>query len=120
MPEPSPTRTLDEIADELGFPVEAVDLVESITADMAWHTANAGLTEMPHLTAMGFCQLLRRHALGEFGRSAASVLTSWGLRDSSDIGRIVFALVAAGRIEASKEDSVDDFDGLFTVDEYFA
>jgi uncharacterized repeat protein (TIGR04138 family) len=117
--ESSPTRTLGEIADELGFPFEAVDLIESVTADMAWHAANAGLTVMPQLTAKGFCQLLRRRAQSEFGKSAASVLTGWGLRDSCDVGRIVFALVAASWIEASQDDSVDDFVGLFTVDEYF-
>lgn len=120
MSEPLPTRTLDEIADDLGFPVAAVELVESITMDMAWHAANARMAELPHLTATGFCRLFRRHVLMEFGKSSVSVLKSWGLHGSDELGRIVFALVAAGWMVASPDDSIDDFVGLFTVDEYFA
>ena len=36
------------------------------------------------------------------------------------IGRIVFALVASGWIEASADDTPADFAGLFVVDDYFA
>ncbi len=97
-----------------------MDLVESITEDMAWHAGNVGMAEMPHLNATGFCQLFRRRVLSEFGKSSASVLKSWGLHGSQELGQIVFALVAAGRLDASPEDSFDDFLGLFTVEEYFA
>ena len=115
-----PTRTLEVVAEERGCPGAAVDLVESITEDMAWHAGNVGMAEMPHLNATGFCNLFRRRVLSEFGKSSASVLKGWGLYGSHELGRIVFALVAADRLDASPEDSLEDFVGLFTVDEYFA
>jgi uncharacterized repeat protein (TIGR04138 family) len=111
---------LAEVAASLGLPVEAVELVQGVVEDMVRHTANAGMNEMSHLNAAGFCQLLRRRAWATYGASCVTVLRGWGLAGSEDIGRIVFALVAAGELEASADDSPDDFVGLFLVDDYFA
>ena len=113
-------RQLADIAAGLGVPVAAVALVDSVTGLMAWHAANAGMAEVPDVGAAGFCRLLRARVREEFGSSGAAVLRGWGLARSEDIGRIVFALVAAGRLEAGAEDSEADFAGLFAVDDYFA
>lgn len=114
-----PNRGLDEIAADLGYSVEAVELVASVTNVMEWHVINAGMCEMPHLSARGFCQLFRTDVRAMYGVSAAAVLRGWGVTRSEDIGRIVFALVASGWLEASADDAITDFDGLFTVGDYF-
>lgn len=111
------TRALDEIAADLGLPVE---LVEAVVGDMAEHASSAGMQDnIPHLGAAGFCRLLRTRVRDEFGTAGAATLKGWGLARSEDIGRVVFALAATGWIEASPDDKPADFAGLFVVDDYF-
>ena len=45
--------------------------------------------------------------------SAATVLAHWGVRSTSDIGDIVYNLIAAGDLEKTAADSRSDFDNVF-------
>jgi len=118
-PEQSPRRSLDEVAAETGFPVDVVILIAEVAGVMAWHIHEARIEEVPHLTAAGFCRLLRSHAREQLGHEAASAFEEWGVYRSEDVGRIVFALVAAGWLEASEDDTQNDFNELFIVRDYF-
>lgn len=110
----------EEIAAQLGCAVEAVQFTQLILSDIDWHAKNVNLdSATTHITAVGFCNLWCARARKTFGTSAAAMLRSWGITSSDDIGQIVYALVALGWIEASNNDSPADFNGLFTVDEYF-
>jgi uncharacterized repeat protein (TIGR04138 family) len=62
--------------------------------------------------ARGTCEL----AVQEFGMMAAVVFRQWGVRTTDDIGNLVFALIAAGRLSQSDRDDPNDFHDLFDVD----
>ena len=43
-----------------------------------------------------------------------TVLALWGIRSTSDIGEIVYNLIASGDLEKTPSDSRADFDNVFT------
>ncbi len=59
------------------------------------------------------CDAVRRLALRQYGLLGGTVLAHWGVRSTSDIGDIVFNLIAAGDLEKTENDSRSDFDNLF-------
>jgi uncharacterized repeat protein (TIGR04138 family) len=59
----------------------------------------------------GFCDLARR----EFGGLAAYVVAGWGVRSTSDIGEVVYNLIASGDFEKTPEDARSDFDDVFDL-----
>ena len=69
-----------------------------------------------HITGRQLCEGLRELALRQFGLMALTVLNQWGIRSTSDVGNIVFHLIAAGELEQSKYDSREDFDDVYDMD----
>jgi uncharacterized repeat protein (TIGR04138 family) len=66
-----------------------------------------------HVTGRELCETVRRLALRQFGSLAATVFDHWGVRSTSDIGEIVYNLIAAGDLEKTPSDSRSDFDNVF-------
>jgi len=66
-----------------------------------------------HVTGRELCETVRRLALRQFGLLSATVLGHWGVRSTSDIGEIVYNLIAAGDLEKTPSDSRSDFDNVF-------
>jgi uncharacterized repeat protein (TIGR04138 family) len=66
-----------------------------------------------HVTGQEVCESLRRLALRQFGLMAQAVLSHWGIRSTSDIGEIVYNMIATGDLEKTPEDSRADFDNVF-------
>jgi uncharacterized repeat protein (TIGR04138 family) len=50
---------------------------------------------------------------------ARTVLEHWGIRRTTDVGEIVFALVECGVLIKQDEDSLDDFANVFDFDQAF-
>jgi uncharacterized repeat protein (TIGR04138 family) len=69
--------------------------------------------ERGHVSGRELCEALRSLALRQFGMLAWAVLAQWGVRSTSDIGEIVYNLIAAGDLEKTPEDSREDFDNVF-------
>jgi len=69
-----------------------------------------------HVTGRQVCLAARRLALREYGLLAAPVLAQWGLRSTSDIGEIVYNLIASGDLDKTPEDRREDFDDVFDFD----
>jgi hypothetical protein len=63
-----------------------------------------------HVTASELLDGFRRLALKEFGPMTVTVLDYWGIRNSGDIGRMVFNLVEAGAFGRTESDSPGDFE----------
>ena len=72
-----------------------------------------------HLSAAEFCWLLHDQALDLYGPQAGDILREWGIQSTQDFGRIVFALVDVGLINASEGDSPEQFDDVFEFDQVF-
>lgn len=66
-----------------------------------------------HVTGRALCEAARKLALRQYGLLAATVLGHWGVRSTSDIGDIVYNLIAAGDLEKTPSDSRSDFDNVF-------
>ena len=72
-----------------------------------------------HVSGRELCEGLSEFALRQFGRLARTVLESWGIRSSEDIGEIVFSMVEVGLLRKTENDSRDDFAAALDFDEAF-
>jgi uncharacterized repeat protein (TIGR04138 family) len=71
-------------------------------------------TEQPgHVTGGEVCHAARRLALRYYGLMAITVLNQWGIRSTSDIGEIVYNLIASGDLDKTPSDKRSDFDDVF-------
>ena len=66
-----------------------------------------------HITGQEFCDGIRRYAIDQYGPLARTVLEYWGIHETLDFGKIVFALVDIGLMRKTEEDSLDDFKGVY-------
>jgi uncharacterized repeat protein (TIGR04138 family) len=72
-----------------------------------------------HVSGGQLCMGLRDFALKQYGRLAKMVLASWNITETADFGRIVFAMIDAGLMRKTEEDTMDDFQGVFDFEEAF-
>ncbi len=70
-------------------------------------------SKMRHVTGRELCEGARLLALAHYGLLAIAVLNQWGIRATSDLGEIVYNLIASGDLEKSPTDSRDDFDHVY-------
>lgn len=66
-----------------------------------------------HITGRDLCLAARDLALDLYGRMALTVLGRWGLRSTSDLGNVVYNLIASGDLEKDERDRREDFDDVF-------
>ena len=69
-----------------------------------------------HVVGQELCESVRKVGLSQYGMLAATVFNHWGVRSTSDIGEIVYNLIAAGDLEKTPSDSRSDFDNVFDFD----
>lgn len=62
-----------------------------------------------HLTGQQLLEGIRVYAVEQYGPMARSVLHSWGVKQCSDFGNIVFNLVACRVLGKTENDSPEDF-----------
>lgn len=72
-----------------------------------------------HVTGRELCEGLADYARQQFGRLARTVVESWGVRRSEDVGEIVFRMVEAGLLRKTEEDRREDFAGVMRFDKTF-
>jgi uncharacterized repeat protein (TIGR04138 family) len=85
-------------------------------------TRSRGRKETPaprHVTGRELCEGTRRLALESFGLMALTVLNLWGLHSTSDLGEVVYNLIASGDLEKTPTDSRSDFDGVYDFEVAF-
>ena len=73
--------------------------------------------EEAHITGQELLHGIRELALKRFGLLARTVFQTWGVRSTSDFGRIVFELVDRGEMRKTERDSLDDFIGVFEFED---
>ncbi len=72
-----------------------------------------------HVSGQELLEGIREHAGDLYGPTAAMVFESWGVRDGSDFGFMVFELVDRGVLARREEDAPTDFEGVFSYRELF-
>jgi uncharacterized repeat protein (TIGR04138 family) len=75
--------------------------------------------EHQHVNGPELMAGFREFALEKFGPMAATVLETWGIRETDDVGKMVFDLIEEGAFGQSEEDHLEDFCGLYNFDEAF-
>ena len=73
-----------------------------------------------HVTGQQLCRGACSLALAHYGLLAKVVLRQWGIRSTSDLGEIVYNLIASGDLEKTPADSRADFDGVFDLEQALA
>ena len=104
------------------YPLQAFAFVQEGLRDTV-DSIRANEPDLPeagrHVSGQELCIGLRDYAVKQYGLLAHTVLERWSIRRTEDFGRIVFALVEAGMMHKTDEDSLDDFRGVFEFDEAF-
>jgi uncharacterized repeat protein (TIGR04138 family) len=72
-----------------------------------------------HISGRELCWGLRDFALKRWGMLARVVLESWNIRTSRDFGRIVFGFIELDMMQKQADDSIEDFDDIYTFEEAF-
>ncbi|HET7274135.1 MAG TPA: Minf_1886 family protein [Longimicrobiaceae bacterium] len=85
----------------------------------ALHFTIERLHETRHISGRELAEGCRDLALQRWGLMARSVLQYWGIRSTSDLGAIVFALVECGVLVKQDDDSLTDFEGVYDFTEAF-
>lgn len=94
------------------FLKEALDFTLKRAAD-----TNGG--EPRHVSGSELCHGFRDLAIQEFGPMAGTLMIEWGLRESSDIGEMVFHLIDEQMFGKQDSDTKEDFANAYDFDEAF-
>ena len=118
--DPTQEKTLQEVVDEVGlYPAEAFLFLQQglgysvnlIHGEIAGETPDSPVSR--HITGAQLCEGLRAYALSQWGMLARVVLARWGINSTYDFGRIVFALVDAGHMQKTENDTIEDFRNVY-------
>lgn len=72
-----------------------------------------------HLTGQQLCEAARSYALQQYGFLARTVLGTWGIRSTRDLGEIVFNMIDIGQMRKTRKDKREDFHDVYDFDEAF-
>lgn len=111
------------VVDSTGpYPLEAYNFVReglNYTAQNV-HGDPESLPELErHVSGQQLCIGLRDYAIERYGLLAPAVLEHWRVRRTDDFGRIVFAMIEAGVMSSTSDDSLEDFRAVFDFTEAF-
>jgi len=103
----------DDISDEvemLGLDSDDLEELQELEADQPSR----------HVSGRQLCEGLRDFAIQEYGLLARTVLRRWRVYRTADFGCIVFAMVDAGMMQKTDEDTADDFADVYLFSDAFA
>jgi len=115
-------KSLSEVVAATPYPLDAFHFVRrglDHTVHAIHENPEAMSEQQRHVSGQQLCEGLRDFAILQYGQLARTVLSRWNIRRTEDFGRIVFAMVDGGLMQATERDSVRDFDGVFDFDTAF-
>ncbi len=74
--------------------------------------------EAKHLSGRQLTIAAFIYSIRKYGGLAKMVWEELGLNSSEDLGAVVFEMVEAGLMGKQEEDNVEDFNGLFTLEDF--
>ena len=77
------------------------------------------VTSGQHITGQQLCEACRLYGLQQYGYLTCMVLSSWGVRSTSDFGEIVYNLIRIEQMRKSETDRREDFDDVYSFDSAF-
>ncbi len=73
-----------------------------------------------HVSGQQLCEAARLYGLQQYGFLAPTVLAAWGIRQTADIGEIVFNMIDIGQMRKTRSDKREDFHDVFAFSDAFA
>lgn len=73
-----------------------------------------------HVSGQELCEAARQYGQQQYGYLAPTVLATWGIRRTDDIGQIVFNMIDIGQMRKTRSDKLEDFRDVFQFREAFA
>lgn len=73
-----------------------------------------------HVSGQQLCEAARLYGQQQYGFLAPTVLASWGLRRTDDIGEIVFNMIDIGQMRKTRSDKREDFHDVFNFEDAFS
>jgi uncharacterized repeat protein (TIGR04138 family) len=73
-----------------------------------------------HVSGQQLCEAARLYGLQQYGFLAPTVLANWGIRQTADIGEIVFNMIDIGQMRKTRSDKREDFHDVFAFRDAFA
>lgn len=104
------------------YPIEAFNFVRdglSYTARREHENMELLPESDRHVTGQQLCIGLRDFAIDQYGILAPTVLEHWRIRRTDDFGRIVFAMIDAGLMTRTDNDTFEDFRAVYDFREAF-
>ena len=103
------------------YPVEAYEFIqrglEYTICKFHGQLSNPNVNR--HISGQQLCEGLREYALQEWGLLASLVLRKWRVTRTLDFGLIVFAMIEAGHMQKTEDDSLDDFRDVYDLNTAF-
>ncbi len=120
--QPDPAKSLKEVAATTRYPLDAFHFVRR-GLDYTVHRTHRNPEELPeedrHVSGRQLSEGLRDYAIEQYGLLAGMMLRRWRIQSTEDFGQIVFSMVNGGLMQASPDDTLDDFTGGFNFDQAF-
>lgn len=85
----------------------------------ALHHTVSKLPKSRHITGQELLHGIKDYVLEQFGPMARTVLNYWGIYETLDFGKIVFALVEVGILRKQPDDRLEDFDKVYDFKQAF-
>jgi len=103
--------TIEALAEKVGsYAPEAFYFVQQGLATISEKIhRNADGSTPRHVSGQQLAQGLRDVAIAQWGLMARTVLERWGVYSTLDFGRIVYAMIDAGMLSKTADDSLEDF-----------
>jgi uncharacterized repeat protein (TIGR04138 family) len=116
-------KTLEQVVEECGrYPLDAFEFVRHglnfTVRKIHGDTKNKPEIEC-HVSGKQLSEGLRDYAIMRYGMMAATVLRHWGIRRTSDFGKIVYVMVESRLMQKTDQDDLRDFEGVFDFDKTF-
>jgi uncharacterized repeat protein (TIGR04138 family) len=114
-------KSLEELIEDIGvYPAPAYKFVQDalgFTVRKIHGIASKDCEEdvSRHVTGRDLCQGAREFASKQWGLLAYTVLRRWNITRTTDLGRIVFALIDIGQMQRTENDTLDDFRDVFDL-----
>lgn len=105
---------VESIMDQHDYKFEAYSFVMA-----ALHHTVSKLEKARHVTGKELLEGIRDYALDQYGPLARTVLDYWGITQTEDFGKIVFALVDVGVLRKQPDDKLEDFEDVYSFEEAF-
>jgi len=122
MSDEKPVTTLQDIAAQTRYPVDAFQFVRrglEFTVQRIHENPELLDEADRHVDGKQLSEGLRDFALQQYGRLARLMMRRWNINRTEDFGHIVFAMVDGGLMQATDNDSIRDFEDGFSFEDGF-